>query len=327
MDRVADLRRHPQPVGPAAHAGRLLGRLRERDGRRALRRRDRVRRRRLDPHPRRLLRPVRAQAAERPRADRAGGPAVARHVDLGRDDARRRRQRARLRRDQGRRAVVRRGRRARARAADDRRLAQDAAADRPAGRRRAADRPERGRRGAARARARGGRARDRLPDHPGWQRALALPARDRRPGALDAAPRAPVAAHARLPADRLGDPGRAAEARQAGRRRGRAGTGRRGRRCRPDSDVHAPAAARGRVRRPPGGVDLLRLGALRALRRPVQPHRPAGGVGARGLDGRRLPGRRAARRAARRRAAAALALPRSSRARCGWTERRPAMAT
>ena len=189
------------------------------------------------------------------------------------------------------------------------------------------ERRERGRRGAARARARGGRARDRVPDHAGRQRALALPARDRRPGALDAAPRAPVAPHARLPADRLGDPGRAARSapsRPPPRTSGRSAV--EGVDAVLDSDVHAPAAARGRVRRPPGAVDLPRLGALRALRRPVQPHRPAGGVGARGLDGRRLPGRRAARRAARRRAAAALARAQLERA-LRWTERRPAMAT
>ena len=44
-------------------------------------------------------------------------------------------------------------------------------------------------------------------------------------------------------------------------------------------------AARRRLRRPPGAVDLHRVGALRAVRRPLQPHGPACGVAARGLDG------------------------------------------
>ena len=66
LHRVGDLRRHPQPLEPAAHSRRL-----ERRQRRGGRRRpgpDRLglRRRRLDPHPRRLLRPLRAEAAARP---------------------------------------------------------------------------------------------------------------------------------------------------------------------------------------------------------------------------------------------------------------------
>ena len=68
-----------------------------------------LRRRRVDPHPGRLLRPLRAQAAARPRADGAhecwNGLSVS-----GRDHARRARRRAVLRRRHRRRAGVRRGR-------------------------------------------------------------------------------------------------------------------------------------------------------------------------------------------------------------------------
>ena len=69
--RVAPLRADAQPVGPRAHAGRLL---RRRGGGR--RRRDgpdraRQRRRRLDPDPRRVLRPRRPQARARAYLDGA----------------------------------------------------------------------------------------------------------------------------------------------------------------------------------------------------------------------------------------------------------------
>ena len=59
------------PWDLAAHAGRLERRLGRRGRGRAVRGRARLRRRRLDPHPGRLLRAVRPQAAARPRADRA----------------------------------------------------------------------------------------------------------------------------------------------------------------------------------------------------------------------------------------------------------------
>ena len=62
LHRVGHLRRHPQPLEPAAHPGGLERRLgrggRRRPGPDRLGRR----RRRLDPHPRRLLRPLRPQA-------------------------------------------------------------------------------------------------------------------------------------------------------------------------------------------------------------------------------------------------------------------------
>ena len=47
-----------------------------------VRRRARLRRRRLDPHPRRLLRPVRPQAPARPRPDGAAAGALARALGL-----------------------------------------------------------------------------------------------------------------------------------------------------------------------------------------------------------------------------------------------------
>ena len=62
LHRVGDLGRHPQPLEPAAHAGRLQRRLRRGGRRRAGADRLGRRRRRLDPHPRRLLRPLRAEA-------------------------------------------------------------------------------------------------------------------------------------------------------------------------------------------------------------------------------------------------------------------------
>ena len=66
VDQHQALRADAQPVGPGAHERRLVGRLG--DGRRRGHgaHRPRQRRRRLDAHPRRLLRPGRAQAPARP---------------------------------------------------------------------------------------------------------------------------------------------------------------------------------------------------------------------------------------------------------------------
>ena len=64
--RAAPHRPDAQPVGPDAHAGRLVGRLGRRGRRRAGARRARQRRRRLAADPRRLLRPRRAEAEPRP---------------------------------------------------------------------------------------------------------------------------------------------------------------------------------------------------------------------------------------------------------------------
>ena len=58
--------RHPQPLGPAAHPGRLQRRQRRRGGGRPGPDRLGRRRRRLDPHSRRLLWPLRAEAAAWP---------------------------------------------------------------------------------------------------------------------------------------------------------------------------------------------------------------------------------------------------------------------
>ena len=63
LHRVRALGRDPQPLGPRAQHGRLVGRQRRGGRGRAGRRRDRVRRRRLDPDPGGVLRPVRPQAA------------------------------------------------------------------------------------------------------------------------------------------------------------------------------------------------------------------------------------------------------------------------
>ena len=157
-------------------------------------------------------------------------------------------------------------------------------------------------------RPRGDRARDQVPAGRGRQRARALPARDRRHGALDAAAGAPVAAHARLHADRQRRPARRGRARsRGGGRRCRAAQPglRRRRRRGADADVHPPPAGGRRVRGAAGGVGAERLDPLRPLLRRLQPHRSAGGVGAGRVHARRLPARRPARRPAGGRAGAA----------------------
>ena len=65
VHRIADVRGDPQPMGHRAHAGRQQRRQRCRGGRRAGAAGAGLRRRRLDPHPVRLVRPVRAEAATR----------------------------------------------------------------------------------------------------------------------------------------------------------------------------------------------------------------------------------------------------------------------
>ena len=67
-DRQPPLRHHAQSVEPRAHAGRLERRRGRGGGRRARAARGGHRRRRLHPHPRVVLRDLRAQAVLRPRA-------------------------------------------------------------------------------------------------------------------------------------------------------------------------------------------------------------------------------------------------------------------
>ena len=67
LHRDAAARRHPQPLEHRPHAGRLQRRRRGGRGGGRGPGRDRLRRRRLDPHPGRLDRPGRAEAAARPR--------------------------------------------------------------------------------------------------------------------------------------------------------------------------------------------------------------------------------------------------------------------
>ena len=158
---VADLRHHPQPVGPAAHAGRLQRRLGGRGRGGPVLGGARLRRRRLDPHPGRLLRAVRAQAAARPRADarrwssrgttsrpgarsRAASPTARCFYDAIADAGA---------------PPLAEAVGARARQAADRRHPQRPAGDGDAPRRRAARRAPGHRRPAALARARGRRAR------------------------------------------------------------------------------------------------------------------------------------------------------------------------
>ena len=66
VHRVADVRGDPQPVASRALAGRQQRRQRGRGGRRAGSAGTGLRRRRLDPHPGDLVRPVRPQTATRP---------------------------------------------------------------------------------------------------------------------------------------------------------------------------------------------------------------------------------------------------------------------
>ena len=68
VHRVGDLGRHPQPVGYRPDARRVQRRVGRRGRGRDRAGRARRRRRGLDPHPRRLHRPLRPQAAARPRA-------------------------------------------------------------------------------------------------------------------------------------------------------------------------------------------------------------------------------------------------------------------
>ena len=65
VHRIADIRGDPQPMEHRAHAGRQQRRQRCRGSRRAGAAGAGLRRRRLDPHPVGLVRPVRAEAATR----------------------------------------------------------------------------------------------------------------------------------------------------------------------------------------------------------------------------------------------------------------------
>ena len=135
------LRADPQPVGPDAVAGRLQRRQRGRGRHRDGRRRDGWRRRWLDPHPRRVRGPLRAEAATRPGHHRAGAapvvvardrraahPVGPRQRDRVRRRARQHRDRP-LSRRRGR--VVRRRRPPRARPAADRLVDEDDVAGDP----------------------------------------------------------------------------------------------------------------------------------------------------------------------------------------------------
>ena len=169
LHRLAAERPLPDAVGPPPERRRLERR--RSGGRRGRARRDRagLRRGRLDPHPRLVLRPLRDQGLTRPRLERAVRPRHrARHRRAARaDDARRRgvpRPRHRLRVGRsvpGRpaRAALRRGDRRRPRPPADR--AHDRGADRHRRRPRLRRRGARGGRAArlARPRRRGGRAR------------------------------------------------------------------------------------------------------------------------------------------------------------------------
>ena len=73
--REPPLRAHAQPLGPGPHAGRVQRRRRRRGGRGHVPDGPRQRRRRLDPHPRLVLRPRRSQA--QPRARPPPGAVVA----------------------------------------------------------------------------------------------------------------------------------------------------------------------------------------------------------------------------------------------------------
>ena len=141
VDGVADLRGDAQPMGPPAHAGRLVRRLRHRDGRRACAGAtigsDGAGSIRIPAACCGLfgLKPQNGRVPTAPAVEPWHGMSIWGPLTRGVADSA-----LDLRRDQGRRAVVRRGRRAHTGPAEDRRLPQDAAADRRAGRRRAAQR-------------------------------------------------------------------------------------------------------------------------------------------------------------------------------------------
>ena len=167
-----------------------------RRGRRHGRRRPGLRRRRLDPHPGGVLRPVRAQAPARPHLARAQARGVARPGRRRTAGAAGRGRRA-LPGGRGGRRRVRRGRRARAGAAAGRRLDQAAAGRAGAAGRRAAPRGRRDRGAPALARPRRRRARDRLRAGGVAEPGGALPARDPRRRATASSTRAPRAADPR----------------------------------------------------------------------------------------------------------------------------------
>ena len=96
-DRAPPHRRDPQPVEPRPHAGRLVGRRGRGGGVRHAAGGARQRRRRLAPHPGRVLRAGRPQAEPRPRLARAGPRRLVPRVRR-RADADRRRDRAAARR-------------------------------------------------------------------------------------------------------------------------------------------------------------------------------------------------------------------------------------
>ena len=248
--------------------------------------------------------------------------AVARPVGLRRRHPPRRRQRALLRRHQATasRSPPPRPRRPASCGSRSRRHA--------AAHRRAPDAEQRGAlddmaRAAARARPRGRRARDPVRHRRGTAFTARYLRGDRRRGGRAAAPRAPLAPHARLPADSArAIPDAAARRARARRRpptRARSAAVFERRRRRADADVHraarprsAPTRAAARCGRSTATSRLVPYCAA------VQPHRPAGRVGARRLHRRRLPARRAARRPPDDEADAALARRPARGARAPW---------
>ena len=245
---VGDLGRHPQPVGHRPDTRRLQRRVGRRGRGRDRARRARRRRRGLDPHPGRLHRPLRPQAATRPRPPRAARPGRQPLDRLRRAHALRPRLRDHARRAHGVGRDVHRRRARRARSAADRRVrGVPARRPRPPGPRRPR-RAARHRRRPATTRSHGRRARRRLRaarhrDHP--RAAVPRRARHRR---RDRAPWAP-----RAPQPRVRPPGRA----------------------RPGPDARAAARGRAAARRP-------RRDDLRRPRRAVDAGHVAAGARAPG---------------------------------------------
>ena len=155
-------------------------------------------------------------------------------------------------------------------------------------------------------------------------RARALPARDRRLGR----------ARCRIPsgcrAARAATCGSAARSRRRGRpagasggRRRRAGALARRLRSRADADVHAPGRDGRQVRRAARGRVAQLFDPLRPVLRPVQPHRPTRGLGARRL--RRPTGSRSRSQlvAPREGEPTLLAVAAQLEEALGWPDRRP----
>ena len=274
------------------------------------------RRRGVDPHPRRLLRPLRPQAAARPRPDGRdwNGLSVDRRADA------RRARHARCFLDAVRaRPAFADAARARPASCGSRYSLQDPA--RLTSRASTTSSAPRVERTAERLRELGHAVEERDPDYGQRRAATCHPLPRWRCARVGARCRTPSGSRAR----RAGSASWAADLRvHSSKRALRArGAGPRAHRRASSSDhdvvltpgAHAPAAADRRVVRPAGAADAQRDGELHRVSRPLEPHRPARLPRARRDRAGRVPGRRRSSSAARRTRRRCSRSPRSSRRR------------